>query len=204
AATRARMRTSPRCKFDRLLSPVITLCLLTGAPSVVEAAAARESAWTNSIVLHAGAEWVPLQPELEIEAGSALDFSGLGFVDPPAGKHGWVLARPDGQFAFSDSPETARRFYGVNLCFSAQYLAKEQADRLAERLVRLGYNAVRFHHYERELTQGQAKSTSLNPQKLDQFDYLAAALIRRGVYLTTDLFVSRDLRYRAIGMGRYG
>src|SRR5258706_7063969 len=96
----------------------------------------------------AGKEWIPLRPELEIEPGSALDFSRMGFVDPPAGKHGRVLARADGQFAFADSPEKARRFYGVNLCFNAQYLPHDEADRLAERLVRLGYNAVRIHHYE--------------------------------------------------------
>lgn len=155
-------------------------------------------------VINAGAEWVPLRTELEIEPGSALDFSGLGFTDAPAGKHGRVIARADGQFAFADSPEQPRRFYGVNLCFSAQYLAKEQADRLAERLSRLGYNAVRIHHYEGELTQGQADNTTLNPQKVDQFDYLVAALIRRGLYLTTDLYVSRSVPWRAVGLARDG
>ena len=48
------------------------------------------------------------------------------------------------------------RFYGVNLCFSAHYITHEQADRLAERLARLGYNAVRLHHYEGELTEPSA------------------------------------------------
>jgi len=57
----------------------------------------------------------------------------MNFVDPPAGKHGRVIASVDGQFAFADSPETARRFYGVNLCFGAHYLAHEEADRLAVR-----------------------------------------------------------------------
>jgi hypothetical protein len=115
-----------------------------------------------------------------------------------------VLARADGQFVFSDSPDTPRRFYGVNLCFGAQYLAHEEADRLADRLARLGYNAVRIHHYENDLTQGQTPSTLLNPKRLDQLDYLTAALIRRGIYLTTDLFVSRRIPYREIGMEREG
>lgn len=156
------------------------------------------------VTVTAGPDWIPLQPELDIEPGSALDFSRMGMVDAPAGKHGWVIVNRTGHFAFERSPEVSRRFYGVNLCFGAHYLSKEEADRLAERLVRLGYNALRIHHYERDLTQGQRPTTKLNPQKLDQFDYLMAALIRRGIYLTTDLFVSRPVPWRDIGVDRDG
>jgi hypothetical protein len=156
------------------------------------------------VILSAGRDWIPLRPELEIEPGSALDFSALGFADAPAGRHGRVIARPDGQFAFTDSPDQARRFYGVNLCFGAQYLSPGEADRLADRLARLGYNALRVHHYERDLTQGQEPSTLLNPRRLEQFDYLVAALIRRGIYLTTDLYVSRNVSYREVGLDRDG
>lgn len=156
------------------------------------------------VTITAGADWIPLRPELEIEPGSALDFSQMGFVDAPAGKHGRVIVNPDGHFAFERSPQTPRRFYGVNLCFGAHYLAHEESDRLAERLVCLGYNALRIHHYERDLTQGQRPTTTLNPQKLEQFDYLMAALIKRGIYLTTDLFVSRGVPWREIGIDRDG
>jgi len=154
--------------------------------------------------IQAGDEWIPLQAELEIEPGSALDFSSLKLTDAPAGKHGYVIARPDGQFAFADTPDRPQRFYGVNLCFGAHYLAHAEADRLAQRLVRLGYNTVRIHHYERDLVQGQRPTTTLNPEKLDQFDYLVAALIRRGLYLTTDLYVSRSVPYREVGIDRDG
>ncbi len=159
---------------------------------------------TAPVTITAGSDWIPLKPELEIEAGSALDFSGMGFADAPAGRHGRVIVNAKGQFAFANSPGIARRFYGVNLCFGAHYLSKTEADRLAERLVRLGYNALRIHHYERDLTQGQRPTTSLNPEKLEQFDYLMAALIRRGIYLTTDLFVSRPVAWRDLGMDRDG
>jgi hypothetical protein len=155
-------------------------------------------------VIRAGEEWIPLRAELDIEPASALDFSQMGFTEAPAGKHGRVIARPDGQFAFADSPRISRRFYGVNLCFGAQYLSKEECDKLAERLFRLGYNSLRIHHYERDLTEGSGQSTVPNPVKLDQFDYLTAALIRRGIYLTTDLFVSRPVPWRDIGMDRDG
>lgn len=159
---------------------------------------------SKAVSITAGPDWVPLKTELDIQPGSALDFSVMGLTEAPAGKHGRVIARADGQFAFEDSPKQIRRFYGVNLCFGAQYMSKAEADRLAERLYRLGYNALRIHHYERGLTQDQAKTTTLNPDNLDQFDYLTAALIRRGIYLTTDLYVSRPVPYREAGIDRDG
>jgi hypothetical protein len=158
----------------------------------------------NPVTITAGPDWLPLKLELDIVPGSALDFSKLGWLDAPAGKHGRVIARPDGRFAFEKNPGIARRFYGVNLCFGAQYLKHEEADRLAERLMRLGYNTVRFHHYEGLLVQGQENTTTLNPEKLDQLDYLYFALTRRGIYMTTDLFVSRPVTYREIGVDRDG
>jgi len=154
--------------------------------------------------IKAGKEWIPLKLELDIEPGSALDFSGFGFQDAPAGKHGRVISRPDGQFAFEKTAEKPQRFYGVNFCFSAQYLSHEESDRVADRLVRLGYNAIRMHHYETEMTKEQSASTMLNPQKLDQFDYLLAAFGKRGLYITTDLFVSRKVKWKDVGISRDG
>ena len=75
----------------------------------------------------------------------------MGLQDAPAGKHGPVIARPDGTFAYEKKPQEPVRFYGVNFCFSAHYIPHEQADRLAERLARVGYNAIRVHHHEGEL-----------------------------------------------------
>ena len=158
----------------------------------------------SPVTLVAGPDWIPLNLDLEIESNSALDFSKFGFQDAPAGKHGRVIATPDGQFAYEDSPKIGQRFYGINLCFTAQYLTHEQADQLADRLVRIGYNAVRIHHYEHELTSGQAVSTALNPEKLDQLDYLLAAFKKRGIYITTDLFVSRPVKWKDVGIDKPG
>ena len=149
--------------------------------------------YDTPVTIVAGKDWIPLPVELDIVPGSALDFSALGLQDGPAGKHGWLKADEDGAFFFERQPGRPVRFYGVNLCFSAHYITHEQSDRLAERLFRLGYNAVRLHHYEGELTEPQRERTRLHPQKLDQLDYLVAACIRRGIYVTTDLFVSRPV-----------
>lgn len=145
------------------------------------------------VTIVAGDEWIPLRLELEILPGSALDFSTMGLQDAPAGKHGWLKAREDGTFFFERQPDRPARFYGVNFCFSAHYITHEQSDQLADRLARLGYNAVRLHHYEGELTASQGDRTQLNPEKLDQLDHLVAACIERGIYVTTDLFVSRPV-----------
>ncbi len=144
------------------------------------------------VTIQQGEDWVPLELELDIEPGSAVDFSGFGQFDPPAGRHGRLIATPEGRFVFEDDPDTPRRFYGVNLCFSGQYMSHEEADRLAERLMRLGYNTVRFHHHERDLVDDSGgTTTTFCPDRLDQLDYLFAALKERGIYMTTDLYVSR-------------
>lgn len=157
------------------------------------------------VTIQAGEEWLPLDMALDIEPGSALDFSALRPTDMPAGKHGWLIATPAGQFAFADSPTVARRFYGVNLCFSAQYLAPEQAEALAERLLRLGYNAVRFHHHESGLAERSGgTSTTAKAEAFDQLDHLVAALKQRGIYMTTDLYVSRQVYASEIWPGTEG
>lgn len=153
-------------------------------------------------VVTRNADWIPLNQELDIEPGSALDFSAFGLLDAPAGKHGRLIVTPAGHFAFANQPETRQRFYGVNFCFTGQYMPKDEVDRLADRIQRLGYNAVRLHHQDRELA---AKGEGiLNPEALDQLDYLIAAFAERGLYVTTDLYVSRLLKWRDLGIDRDG
>lgn len=156
------------------------------------------------ISLVAGPEWIPLKTELDIEPGSAADFSGQGFHDAPAGKHGRVIVSPQGHFVFEKDPGTPRRFYGVNFSFSSQYMEHTEADRLADRLQRLGYNAIRIHHYESELIAGQKDSVTPDPEKFDRLDYFVAACVQRGIYITTDLFVSRQVPWKEIGIDKAG
>lgn len=150
------------------------------------------------VVITAGDEWIPLKPELEIEPGSAVDLSQLGFTDAPAGKHGWLQTRGR-DFVFEKQPDKAQRFYGVNFCFSAHYISHEQIDQLCDRLLRLGYNTVRFHHYEGGLTANKPGFEWL-PEKIDQLDYFFAACKKRGIYVTTDLYVSRPVGAEQVGL----
>lgn len=156
------------------------------------------------VTIEAGAEWIPLQPHLDILPGSALDLSRVVRWHAPAGSLGRVLASGR-HFVFAKRPGEPVRFYGVNLTFGSQYLSHDEADRLAIRLRRLGYNAVRLHHYEGMLVDRQAgPGVRLDPQQLDRLDYLFYALKKQGIYITTDLFVSRPVSNSEIWPGTPG
>ena len=138
-----------------------------------------------------GKDWKPVPYYKDFEKGSALDFSGM--LDAPAGKYGPVVNR-NGKFVFRDRPEKPVRFYGINFCSTAQFLSKEWAERLADRMAATGYNAVRFHHHDGALSlRKDGRSTALHAARLDQLDYLMSCMSKRGIYYTTDLYVSRPL-----------
>ncbi|PAW79801.1 MAG: hypothetical protein B9S32_00290 [Verrucomicrobia bacterium Tous-C9LFEB] len=136
-----------------------------------------------------GPDWKPYSYALEIKPGSVFDFSHLN--DAPAGKYGPIRITSAGHFEFEKKPGDPVRFYGVNLCFSANYLSKEQADRVADLLSRSGYNVVRFHHYDGDLLKKGGSSYEFDPVKLDQLDYFFAALKARGIYINIDLYTFR-------------
>ena len=144
-------------------------------------------------IIRAGADWVPLQYR-------PLDFSRMGFTDAPAGKHGW-LRNVGGHFEFENLPGRPQRFYGVNLCGTANYPDHALADILVTRFKRLGYNALRIHHHDAGSVQGSKDGLTLNTNNMDRLDYLLAAAIREGLYITTDIFVSRSwaMKWRHIG-----
>lgn len=155
------------------------------------------------VTITAGKEWVPLKLEADIAAGSALDFSQMGLHDAPAGKHGYVVARGP-YFEFEKLPGKPQRFYGVNLSFSANYPDVEFAETMAVRLARTGYNALRLHHHDRQLVDGSEDTVTLNTDSIRRLDALVAACIRNGIYITTDLFVSRQVPWRTVGIDRDG
>ena len=155
------------------------------------------------VKLVAGPDWIPLKSELDIEPKSALDFTALGLHDAPAGKHGYTLAK-GAHFEFEKKPGVRQRFYGVNFCFSANVPDADTAKRIGQRLARVGYNAARIHHHEGALVEGSRDGTTINPAQLAKFDGLMAACIENGIYLTTDLFVSRRVPWRTVGIERDG
>ena len=194
----------------------------------------------DPVRITAGPDWLPLAREPWIEPGTALDFSSVIPHHEPAGKFGRVVVR-GGHFEFENLPGVPQRFYGVNLCSTANMPnTAEEAERFAAHLARMGYNTVRIHHHERWLVREDGKlpedgalgdralpvgadrraartggsgaeppsfvDTALDPALIDKLDILVAACIRHGIYLTTDLYVSRGhvIPWRAIGIDKDG
>ena len=171
----------------------------------------------------AGPDWLPLANEPWIEPGSALDFSCVVPHHAPAGAYGRVVAVGD-HFELAGRPGVPQRFYGVYICGAAiTPSTPEAADRFAANLARIGYNTLRIHHHERSLlapddmVRGRRIADVLadpqdfddtvpDPDAMDRFDALVAACVRHGIYLTTDLFVSRSwyTTWRALGVDRDG
>ncbi len=155
----------------------------------------------------AGPDWIPIAPTGDIVPGSALDFSQIRRTACPAGKYGRVRAK-GATFEFEKLPGVSQRFYGVNVCGDANTPPTyEDSRRFAARLRKTGYNALRFHHHEATLVEkmNDPSATTLNPARMKQFDGLVAACVENGIYMTTDLFVSRrPIAWRAIGVDRDG
>ena len=112
-------------------------------------------------------EWVEIACAPKVKSGTALDFSCL--ADAPAGKYGFALNR-NGQVAFERNPEPVR-FVGANICRDVCFLpTKEAIDGLSDDFLRMGYNLVRFHHFEEELLTGGVGYMKPNPESLDRMD----------------------------------
>jgi hypothetical protein len=114
----------------------------------------------------------------------------------PAGRDGFV--RTEGSHFFAGSQRI--RFWGMNLCFSANFPSHDVADRLAPHLAKLGVNAVRFHHMDNQNAPGGIWShvdangqRVLDPKMVDRLDYFLARLAEHGIYADLNLHVSRVL-----------
>ena len=154
----------------------------------------------------AGEAWREIPFLKDTVKGSVLDFSDT--LDAPAGKYGPLIRRGD-KLVFRDRPEEPVRFYGTNLSGTSFYLDKEQADRFADRMAACGFNQIRIHHHDEPLTD--TKSTRLQAARMDQLEYLIAAFKQRGIYISTDLYVSRipdkgeipEFPDSTLGLGEY-
>ena len=143
-------------------------------------------------IVTAGKEYLPLEYPGRVRENSALDLSFL--LDAPAGKYGRVMVSGK-DLVFADRRDRPVRFWGTNLIASANFPDRRNAVALADELARAGYNAVRFHHFDYQLV---AEDGSFLPEQLDRMDFLAAELIRRGIYVTLDLFSARTFPEGAV------
>ncbi|MBR0459768.1 MAG: hypothetical protein IJJ26_11075, partial [Victivallales bacterium] len=141
-------------------------------------------------VMKEGPDFLAIEPLREIQAGSPIDFSWN--LDAPAGKYGHVVAR-NGHFVFEKAPEKRIKFHGTNFVGRACYPDHDKADWMAEVLARFGYNSVRFHHQDKALVKPHTSPIEFDADLLDRLDYFFAALKKRGIYVVSDFYSSREI-----------
>ena len=134
-----------------------------------------------------------------------LNYSHL--LDAPAGKRGFVETRK-GHLYFEDG--TRARFLGFNVAARSNTPDHETADKMAERFASMGVNIIRLHAADAPvgeepgswssckeaplLDYASGTSRKFNPEGLDRFDYFAAKLKEKGIYLHIDLIVAREFQ----------
>lgn len=147
---------------------------------------------SEAVVMTAGELWHPFQFFRQVEKNSALDFSSN--LDAPAGKYGRVIAGRNGRLVFQNNPERPVRFFGANLAFNAQFPEnKSDAEELAERFSRMGFNLVRIHHHDDRMSARPGSRTRFDSDAVDRLNYLISCFRKRGIYYTTDGYVSRQV-----------
>ena len=144
----------------------------------------------------AGAEeWLPVKENnLEISAGSPLDFSGF-LANAPIEEKNRLIANADGHFAHADKPGEALRLQCASIAWgppSSRAVDHAFIDRYVRQLRLHGYNIARFHFVDADLMLGQARDFDFRPEALDRMRYLMAALKREGIYWIIDGLTSES------------
>jgi len=157
---------------------------------------------TPPVVMAANADWIPLHDTTRIAPGSALDFSRFLGARVPAGTYGRVVVKGK-HFEFEKKPGVPQRFYGINITDTGLFQGDADSTELADRLLRMGYNAMRIHFQDGVMCTGDDGLTFI-PERVDELDALTAKLIKRGFYITADVYTSRRVKYRALGIDKDG
>lgn len=120
-------------------------------------------------------DWFAFTPDNYFKPGT-LDLSHL--LDKPAGKHGFLQYRGK-DFVFDDG--TPVKFWGVNIASDEPFSEAEKVDLWTKFMTKYGINAVRFHKFTWDATDG-IHSTQLTPSHWQRFDYFSKSLREAGIY----------------------
>ncbi|MBQ7189633.1 MAG: beta-galactosidase [Kiritimatiellae bacterium] len=130
---------------------------------------------------------------------NVVNFSHL--LEKPAGASGRIRVE-NGHFV---NNKGRVRFNATNLTGPANFPTHEEAEKLAKRLARFGFNCVRLHYmdwdYGNFKEEAQHALTAiepntkrnLDPVQLERLDYLIYQLKLQGIYVNINLHVARDL-----------
>jgi hypothetical protein len=119
--------------------------------------------------------WFAFQPT---ENGAASSINMKGWLDAPAGRHG-VLKMSGGDLKFADG--TPVKFWGVNIASNRPFVPAAEAGRWTSFMASYGINAVRFHKFTWDVTDG-VRSTQITDSNWRNFDYFCDTLRKAGIY----------------------
>lgn len=198
------------------------LISVTTTPTVEDTSTLTEDELTGFDPAAANAAWFPLTLPWDDASTTFTDASDL-LGDRPGDdlstvidRRGFVIADASGQFRFSRTGQRAR-FWGTNLTFGAvlppssanppaagEFPDTRAAEKLAARLAKLGFNAVRLHMFDwRARPHGiwldpGTNTQVIDPVQLERLDYLIYQLKRHGIYVDLGLHNGRQF---ALGDG---
>ncbi len=146
----------------------------------------KSALWEKVVIKADHNEWLPLTFKPLTEKGSVMDISHQ--LDAPAGKYGFVVAKPNGTFEFEKRPGVPVRFWGANICMQTCFVDRDKSREIMEDLAAWGYNTVRYHHFD----QGSGW-VWMTDDDLDKLFYQQAEARKRGIYATIDLYTLRKM-----------
>ena len=107
-----------------------------------------------------------------------------------------IISSGDGHFTLGKDGKRVR-FWGVNLCFQANFVSHEEATIMAQRMRMVGINIVRFHHTDSDggvypySYWAKKNSTKLSDEAIDRLHFIISEFAKNGIYTNMNLHVNK-------------
>ncbi|MCY3024516.1 MAG: carbohydrate binding domain-containing protein [Planctomycetota bacterium] len=137
------------------------------------------------------ADLAPFAPPWDDASPGATNLADT--LHKPAGRFGHIRVQ-DGHLFAGDQ---RIRFFGTNLTAGACFPDHDTADKVAARMAKFGFNAVRFHFLDstwgtpRLINYESGSWSNWIPESLERLDYFIARLREQGIYANLNLLVGR-------------
>ena len=141
---------------------------------------------------------------------SVVDLSK--YLDAPAGGLGFIQANGE---HFVDRNGKRFRMWGINLGGPLCFPSHDEAELTADIFARLGFNCIRFHGMDSNwgrssIKRKGGKSSTLDEESMERFDYFMHQLKLRGIYTNLNLNTFRTYlpddgvpNPRDLGLGKW-
>jgi len=176
----------------------VSITLVSALLLQISGVAGMANSIANAAPIVADSTWKAIDTTLAVAPGSAMDLSYMN--EAPAGAKGFVKIDADGDYYFTDEPNKKVKFFGTNLNGSyGTDPTREEMVIIADRIAAMGYNVVRYHSNDDNvpwavglMVKPTSTTVTLDPVKLDNFEYFVSLLKDRGIYIDLDILAYAD------------